>query len=48
LANSGKIIRKVLKTVSLSEPIGDISTLEDEVFAEKVQKDLPRIQKDVR
>jgi acetyl-CoA synthetase len=35
---SGKIMRRVLKAVSLSEPIGDTSTLENEVSVEEVQR----------
>jgi len=35
---SGKIMRRVLKAVLMGMPIGDVSTLEDEVSVEEVKK----------
>jgi len=35
---SGKIMRRVLKAVSMGTPIGDISTLEDEASVDEVKR----------
>jgi acetyl-CoA synthetase len=35
---SGKIMRRVLKAVSMGKPIGDISTLEDEGLVDEVKR----------
>ncbi|RLI28617.1 MAG: acetate--CoA ligase, partial [Candidatus Hecatellales archaeon] len=35
---SGKIMRRVIKAVALNQPLGDLSTLEDEASVEEVKK----------
>jgi len=42
---SGKIMRRVLKAVSMGAPIGDVSTLEDEGSVEEVKRAYEELKK---
>jgi len=42
---SGKIMRRVLKAVSMGMPIGDISTLEDEASVDEVKRAYEELKK---
>ena len=41
---SGKIMRRLLKAMSKNEPIGDISTLEDEASVDEIKAALAELQ----
>nr|WP_258871954.1 hypothetical protein [Pyrobaculum aerophilum] len=41
---SGKIMRRVLKRLWTGEPIGDISTIEDEASVEEVREAISRLK----
>ena len=42
---SGKIMRRVLKAVSMGMPIGDVSTLEDEASVDEVKRAYEELKK---
>jgi len=44
---SGKIMRRVLRSVASDEPIGDITTLEDEVSVEEVRRAYEVLKREV-
>ncbi|BCU66807.1 acetyl-coenzyme A synthetase [Sulfolobales archaeon HS-7] len=45
---SGKIMRRVIKSVATDSPVGDVTTLEDEASVEEVKKALHEFKEQVR
>lgn len=45
---SGKIMRRLLKTISANEQIGDISTLEDEASVDEIKSAFAYVQQDMK
>ena len=42
---SGKIMRRVIRAVYLNEPLGDVSTLEDESEVEEIRRAIEQFKK---
>ncbi|MGC8573189.1 MAG: acetate--CoA ligase [Caldisphaera sp.] len=45
---SGKIMRRVIRAVYLDQPMGDISTLEDEASVEEIKKAVEEFKKEIK